>query len=57
MSAQVDEPKASDKEFGLGLGLFLAHATIQRLGGDISLTDRPGGGTRCHIRIPLTQIP
>jgi two-component system sensor histidine kinase RegB len=57
MSAQVDEPKASDKEFGLGLGLFLAHATIQRLGGDIMFSNRPGGGTRCHIRIPLTQIP
>ena len=53
---QVDRPKTSEKEFGMGLGLFLAHATIQRSGGDIRLTDRPGGGTRTHIRLPLTQV-
>jgi two-component system sensor histidine kinase RegB len=53
---QVDQPKTSEKEFGMGLGLFLAHATIQRIGGDIRLTDRPGGGTRTHIRLPLTRV-
>jgi two-component system sensor histidine kinase RegB len=53
---QVDQPKTSEKEFGMGLGLFLAHATIQRSGGDIRLTDRPGGGTRTCIRLPLTQV-
>jgi len=57
LRAQAGMPKTSDKEFGLGLGLFLAHATIQRLGGDITLTDRPGGGTHCHIRIPLMPAP
>jgi two-component system, sensor histidine kinase RegB len=56
MSEQVDRPKTSDKEFGMGLGLFLACATIQRMGGDIRLTDREGGGTRTYIRLPLTQI-
>lgn len=53
---QVDRPKTSEKEFGMGLGLFLAHATIQRIGGDIRLTDRSGGGTRTRIRLPLTQV-
>jgi two-component system sensor histidine kinase RegB len=53
---QVARPKTSEKEFGMGLGLFLAHATVQRIGGDIRLTDRPGGGTRTHIRLPLTRI-
>jgi two-component system sensor histidine kinase RegB len=48
------QPKTSEKEFGMGLGLFLAHATIQRLGGEIILTDREDGGTRSRIRIPLT---
>lgn len=51
----VDQPKTSRKEFGLGLGLFLAHATVQRLGGEIALTDRDGGGTRTIIRVPLTH--
>lgn len=54
LTGQVDRPKASDKEFGMGLGLFLAHATIQRMGGEIRLSDREGGGTRTHIRLPLT---
>jgi two-component system sensor histidine kinase RegB len=55
VTEQVDLPKSSDKEFGLGLGLFLAHATVQRMGGDIRLVDREGGGTRTQIRLPLTQ--
>jgi two-component system, sensor histidine kinase RegB len=49
------QPKTSQKEFGMGLGLFLAHATIQRLDGEITLTNRDGGGTRSRIRIPLTK--
>jgi two-component system sensor histidine kinase RegB len=53
---RVDQPKTSRKEFGLGLGLFLAHATVQRLGGEIALIDRDGGGTRTIIRVPLTQM-
>ncbi len=43
----------SNKEHGMGLGLFLTHATIQRLGGDIELIDRPEGGTCTRIRLPL----
>jgi len=49
------QPRTSQKEFGMGLGLFLAHATIQRLDGEITLTDREGGGTCSRIRIPLTK--
>lgn len=52
---QLYQPKTSRKEFGMGLGLFLAHATIQRIGGEITLTSREGGGTCSRIRIPLTQ--
>ena len=39
----------------MGLGLLLTHATLQRLGGDIVLFDRQGGGTCTRVRIPLTQ--
>jgi two-component system sensor histidine kinase RegB len=52
---QIHRPRTSGKEFGMGLGLFLAHATIERMGGTITLTDRTGGGTRTHIEIPLAQ--
>jgi len=54
--AQLKQPTTSDKEFGLGLGLFLAHATIDRLNGRIELSARDGGGTHSHIRIPLMQV-
>jgi two-component system sensor histidine kinase RegB len=43
----------SRKEGGLGLGVLLSSASIERLGGDVTLHDRPGGGTRLEIRLPL----
>ena len=46
----------SNKEHGMGLGLFLTHATIQRLGGNIELIDRAEGGTCIRIRLPLIVI-
>lgn len=56
VAARVAQPKTSDKEFGMGLGLFLAHATIERLNGEINLSHRAGGGTRTHIQLPLTRL-
>ncbi len=54
-SATLGEQQTSNKENGMGLGLLLTHATLQRLGGDIVLFDRQGGGTCTRVRIPLTQ--
>jgi two-component system sensor histidine kinase RegB len=48
-----DQQQNSNKEHGMGLGLFLTHATIQRLGGDIELIDRVDGGNCTRIRLPL----
>ncbi len=47
-------PLDTDKADGLGLGLFLTHAALQRLGGEVVLLDRDGGGTRTRVRLPLT---
>ena len=47
----------STKEHGLGIGLLLARATINRLGGELNVTDRSGGGACAHIRIPLLPEP
>ena len=52
----IDLQKTSRKEYGMGLGLFLTHATIRRLGGDIELFDRDGGGTCTHIHLPLSDF-
>jgi two-component system sensor histidine kinase RegB len=37
---------------GWGMGLALTHATLERLGGSLTLTEREGGGTRVRIRLP-----
>ena len=38
---------------GMGVGLLLSHATLERAGGNIRLEPRPGGGTLTHILVPL----
>jgi two-component system sensor histidine kinase RegB len=40
---------------GWGMGLALTHATLERLGGNLTLTEREGGGTRVRIRLPWSQ--
>jgi two-component system sensor histidine kinase RegB len=52
----IDMQKSSRKEYGMGLGLFLTHATIRRLGGDIELFDRSSGGTCTRIQLPLSAF-
>ena len=37
---------------GWGMGLALTHATLERLRGSLTLTERKGGGTRVRIRLP-----
>jgi two-component system sensor histidine kinase RegB len=38
---------------GMGVGLTLTHATVERLGGAVNLIEREGGGTRVSVRLPL----
>jgi len=38
---------------GMGFGLTLTHATVERLGGTVTMTEREGGGTRVSVRLPL----
>lgn len=46
----------STRPDGAGIGLFLAHATFDRLGGEIVLEPRPGGGTLARIELPLAGL-
>ena len=46
----------SDKQEGMGLGLFIAFAVIQRFGGDVTLMNRDSGGIQTHINLPLGSI-
>jgi two-component system sensor histidine kinase RegB len=50
---QLGKTPVSTKNDGLGVGLYLAHATLQRLGGSVKVRNRDGGGTLTHITLPL----
>ena len=43
------------KEEGRGLGLFLANATIERMGGRVRLFNREGGGATTEVIFPLPK--
>jgi two-component system, OmpR family, sensor histidine kinase MtrB len=42
---------------GTGLGLAIVRETAVSLGGEVWCTDRPGGGARFVLRLPLTTAP
>lgn len=47
----------SDKPFGMGLGVRLAHATLSRLRGTLTLSNYPSGGVQAKISLPLIIHP
>jgi len=52
----LGSPVQSSKPNGMGIGLFLSHATIDQHHGKISLTNMEPG-TLTHITLPLWQAP
>jgi two-component system sensor histidine kinase RegB len=44
------------KQEGRGLGLFLANATLERLGGNVRLSNREGGGATTEVILPLRKL-
>jgi two-component system sensor histidine kinase RegB len=48
-------PNRADSD-GLGIGIYLAAATLERLGGTLTLSNRPDGGAVSQIRLPLTPL-
>jgi signal transduction histidine kinase len=46
------EPLITTKEKGVGLGLALVKKIVERHGGSVEYSDRPGGGARFTVRIP-----
>jgi two-component system, NtrC family, sensor histidine kinase HydH len=47
------EPLITTKERGIGLGLALVKRIAERHGGSVGYSDRPGGGARFTIRLPV----
>jgi signal transduction histidine kinase len=46
------EPLITTKERGVGLGLALVKKIAERHGGDVTYSDREGGGARFTVRLP-----
>lgn len=44
------------KSEGRGLGLFLANATLERLGGTVRLYNREGGGATTELTLPVAEV-
>jgi two-component system sensor histidine kinase RegB len=45
----------SSKPDGIGLGAFLAHEVIQKMGGSVALSNRSSGGVETLIKLPLRK--
>ncbi len=54
LMARVGEPFFTTKQpgRGMGLGLFLARAVIEGVGGSMDIHSTPGGGTEVRVRLP-----
>ncbi len=48
------EPLITTKERGIGLGLALVKRIAERHGGSVAYADRPGGGARFTVRLPVS---
>lgn len=51
--SRLGRQPVTTKREGLGVGLYLAHATIHRLGGKLAIRNRDHGGTLLTITLPL----
>jgi two-component system sensor histidine kinase RegB len=46
----------STKESGLGIGILLSKAALERFGGQLELANRPTGGVEAQIHLPLDEL-
>ena len=54
IAEKLGKPFISTKGKGLGLGLFLTHATVNRYGGEIKLYNHPEQGSIAELILPIT---
>jgi two-component system sensor histidine kinase RegB len=52
----LGQPFNSDKPDGMGLGLFLTQASVNRYGGKVSISSADGQGTLTQVMLPLEVI-
>lgn len=56
LAPRLGQPFVTGKPRGLGLGVYLAHNVIERLGGRLAIGARDGGGTLAQVWLPLTGL-
>ena len=49
---KLGETFVTSRSKGMGIGLFLTHATINRFGGSVKLYNQDGGGTLTEVTLP-----
>lgn len=54
--ASLGERFQSSKKQGLGVGLALSHAVVERLGGTLQWQAHAEGGTRVCFRVPMMEV-
>ncbi|HZD52202.1 MAG TPA: ATP-binding protein [Woeseiaceae bacterium] len=52
----VGDRIVSTKQGGLGIGLLLSRASLERFGGGLQLRNRPSGGVEARIDVPLRGL-
>ena len=53
MMAYLGSEIVSNKEKGMGVGMILSQASIERMGGEVSISSHPEKGTLTQIRLPV----
>ncbi len=54
--ARVTDPVVDAGQGGMGIGLILANATIERFGGRVQVANRADGGAWVRVQLPLGPI-
>lgn len=55
IAEQIGKPFVTTKRKGIGLGLFLSHATVARFKGQVALYNHEQGGTLTELSVPLEK--
>lgn len=54
LSDSLGQPFVSSKGEGRGLGVFLANASLERLGGRLAMRNHPEGGALTEVELPVS---
>jgi signal transduction histidine kinase len=55
--SKIFEPYFSTRDAGVGLGLAMTRKIVTDHGGDLTASNRPGGGTRFSFTLPRVPAP